>query len=218
MALGKAMMDTNRRSRIGILGGTFNPIHIGHLVLAQNAVETFDLSSVLFIPCAAPPHKTSEQLISGTHRLAMLEQAIGWNPFFEASDLELQRGGVSYAIDTVKALQEQFPQSELLFIIGMDMLLDLHKWKDIKKLLTLCRFVTFGRPGVDTDRLAGLDQTLEPPWPERLLKDVVAGRLLDISSSDIRYRVAEGLSIRYLVPAEVEIYISEHGLYRHASG
>lgn len=210
-------MDGSRRSRIGILGGTFNPIHIGHLVLAQNAVEAFDLSSVLFIPCAVPPHKASECLIEGKHRLAMVERAIGWNPFFEALDMELQRGHVSYAVDTVTELKQRYPQSELLFIIGMDMLLELHKWKDIGRLLTLCRFVTFGRPGVDTDRLKSLTLHLEPPWPERLLNDVVAGRLLDISSSDIRYRVAEGLSIRYLVPSEVEIYIMEHGLYRNVA-
>lgn len=206
-------MSAKTRSRVGILGGTFNPIHVGHLILAQDALEMFDLSTVLFIPCAIPPHKTNAQVVSGEHRLAMIEAAIEWNPSFEVSDLELQREGVSYAIDTVTELRLRRPDADLFFLIGMDMLVELHKWRRIADLLPLCRFISFGRPGYEAPPRAA-DLQLEPGWAERLLKDVVRGRHLDISSTDLRYRVAEGLSIRYLVPAEVEMYIAEHGLYR----
>lgn len=206
-------MSATARNRVGILGGTFNPIHIGHLVLAQDALERFELTTVLFIPCAAPPHKTNAQVVSGQHRMAMIEAAIEWNPSFEACALELERKGVSYAIDTVTELRSLHPGADLFFLIGLDMLVDLHKWRRIAELLPLCRFISFGRPGYECPPRAA-DLQLDPAWAERLLQDVVPGRHLDISSTDIRYRVAEGLSIKYLVPAEVEMYISEHGLYR----
>jgi nicotinate-nucleotide adenylyltransferase len=207
-------MANGSRPRIGILGGTFNPIHVGHLIMAQSALEAHDLTSVMFIPCATPPHKNAAALLSGRHRLAMVERAIEWNPFYEVSDMELRRPGISYAVDTVAALGREHPDASLYFIIGTDTLRELHKWRNIYDLLALCRFISIGRPGSDLDRLKEGDLGLDPPWPERLLKDVLAGRRLDISSSDIRYRIAEGLSIRYLVPPEVEMYITEHNLYR----
>jgi nicotinate-nucleotide adenylyltransferase len=207
-------MNERSASRIGILGGTFNPIHLGHLILAQSAIEHFDLSSVLFIPCTAPPHKPSTQLAAGAHRLAMIQHAIEENPAFEASDMELQRTGVSYAVDTVAHLARSQPNATLFFIIGADMLAILHKWRNIYDLLARCRFVSFGRPGGNPAELTHDRIRLDAPWPERLLKDYRVGRQIDISSSDIRYRIAEGLSIRYLVPPEVEMYIAEHGLYR----
>ncbi|MDA0577288.1 MAG: nicotinate-nucleotide adenylyltransferase [Verrucomicrobia bacterium] len=208
------MNPAGKKSRIGILGGTFNPIHVGHMILAQSALEAYELSSVIFMPCATPAHKGRQALLSGKHRLAMVERAIGWNPFFEVSDVELQRTGVSYAVDTVSVLTRQRPQAQLFFIIGTDTLLELHKWRSVYDLLALCRFITFGRPGPALDALGAKSLNLDPPWPERLMKDVTAGRLLDVSSTDIRYRVAEGLSIRYLVPPEVEMYIAEHRLFR----
>jgi nicotinate-nucleotide adenylyltransferase len=199
--------------RIGLLGGTFNPIHLGHLILAQQAVETLDLSRLLFIPCARPPHKTGAPPVAGEHRRAMIEAAIEGSLLFECSDIELQRGGVSYAVDTVRAVAAQHPGAELCFLIGADMLADLHTWKAVYELLALCRFVTFARPGFNAASLSAAARLLDPPWPERLRADMVSGRQVDISSTDIRYRVAEGLSIRYLVPREVELYIAEHGLY-----
>lgn len=203
-----------KQNRLGILGGTFNPIHVGHLILAQAAAEHFDLDRVLFVPCAAPPHKPGTNLLEGRHRMAMIEAAIEWNPLFAVSDLELLRSGTSYAIDTVCELSRQYPRSELCFIIGTDTLLELHKWHRIYDILTLCRFVSFGRPGVNIEALRSEHLKLDSPWPERLLQDLASGRQIDISSTDIRYRVAEGLSIRYLVPPEVEMYIAEHGLYK----
>jgi nicotinate-nucleotide adenylyltransferase len=144
----------------------------------------------------------------------MLSLAIEGDLRFEVSDLEIRRGGSSYTIDTMRRLKQDSPGVKFLFIIGVDSLLELHQWKDIGDLLGLCGFVSFERPGFAADRLRPEQIGLAPPWPEKLLANTFRGRMIDISSSDIRHRVAEGLSIRYLVPPAVEMYIAEHGLYR----
>ncbi len=198
---------------IGILGGTFNPIHIGHLILAQSAAEDYELNRVIFIPCASPPHKPAPDLIEGRHRLAMVRSAIASNPCFDVSDVELERGGVSYAVDTLHALGKANPGARFFFIIGSDMLPQLHEWRNIDQLLETCRFITFARPGYDPRSVSKEDLKLPEPWPERLMEDVTVSRQFDASSTDIRYRLAEGLSIQYLVPPEVEMYINEHNLY-----
>ncbi|MEI8138405.1 MAG: nicotinate-nucleotide adenylyltransferase [bacterium] len=208
-------MDTLlQRPRLGVLGGTFNPVHLGHLIMAQDAIERFELTKVMFVPCAQPPHKSSYELPVAHHRLAMLEAAIEGDLQFEVSDMEIQRGGTSYTIDSMRILAEHHPDMELCFIIGADSLMELHLWKDIELLLKLCRIVTIARPGIDLAALAKSDLKLPAPWPERLLADVRGGHLIDISSTDIRYRVAEGMSIRYLVSPAVDMYITEHSLYR----
>lgn len=201
------------QSRIGILGGTFNPVHTGHLILAQSALEAFELEKVLFIPCGMPPHKESAGLIAAAHRLAMVEAAIEGDLRFEALNIEIQRGGVSYAVDTVRQLHDLYREADLFFIIGSDTLPELHLWRDVRTLLTLCRFACLARPGFDVHSLKPEDLHLEPASARAVMANVVAGRQIDISSTDIRYRVAEGLGIRYLVPREVEIYIAEHRLY-----
>jgi len=202
------------KHRIGILGGTFNPIHLGHLIVAQCALESLDLTRLLLVPCARPPHKPRANLTEAEHRLAMVELAIEDNPWLEACDLEVRRGGVSYAIDTVRELHAANPGAEFFFVIGSDTLAELHQWKDIYNLLPLCRFVAFTRPGREAPVPRESDLHLDAPWPARLLKDVVTGRRIEISSSDIRYRVAEGMSIQYLVPQPVAVYIAEHRLYQ----
>lgn len=202
------------KSRIGILGGTFNPVHMGHLIMAQDALEIFDLSKVLFVPCDLPPHKDASQLASAAHRAAMLEKAIEDNPDFEICDIEIRRGGTNYSIDTVRHLRKLHPRHDLFFIIGSDTLMELYQWKDIKELLRLCRFVTFIRPGFDPQKSSGKALKLEIGLSRNLIKNVVAVHQIDISASDIRYRAAEGMSIRYLVPSFVEIYIAEHNLYK----
>lgn len=204
------MMDVNR---IGILGGTFNPVHFGHLVLAQSAYECIDLSKVLFVPSNMPPHKKGFNLASAEHRKAMIDAAIEDDLRFELNDIELKRKGASYSIDTVMELKRESPKAEIVFIIGQDTLPELHTWKRIYDLLALCRFVTFRRPGVDKI-FEPSALKLDAPWPEKLLKDVHEGVMVDVSSTDIRYRIAEGMSIRYLVPVHVEMYILEHRLYR----
>jgi len=206
-------MDVTSRGRIGILGGTFNPVHIGHLILAQSAMEAFELEKVLFIPCGTPPHKDVAGLIAAEHRLAMVALAIEGDLRFEALDIEIQRGGVSYAVETARQLRGMYREADLFFLIGSDTLEELHLWKDVRTLLSLCRFACFARPGSDPRALTVEDLHLEPAAARNILENVTAGRQIDISSTDIRYRIAEGLSIRYLVPREVEMYIAEHGLY-----
>jgi len=204
----------NMQSRIGILGGTFNPVHIGHLILAQDALEAFDLTKVLFVPCNLPPHKAAVQLVPASHRAAMLENAIEDNPDFEICDIEIRMGGTNYSIDTVRHLRKIYPQHELIFIIGSDSLMELHQWKEVDELLRLCRFATFIRPGFDLKKTNKQNPNLAPALNQNLLKNVVAVHQIDISSSDIRHRIAEGMSIRYLVPSPVELYLAEHNLYK----
>jgi len=206
-------MEASPQSRIGILGGTFNPVHIGHLILAQSALEAFDLEKVLFIPCGTPPHKETAGLIGAEHRLSMVEAALEGDFRFEALDIEIKRGGVSYAVETVAQLRERYRDADLLFIIGSDTLPELHLWKDIRTLLTLCRFACFLRPGFDVQSFLPEDLRLEPALARTVLENLTAARQIDISSTEIRYRIAEGLNIRYLVPREVEMYIAEHRLY-----
>lgn len=199
--------------RIGILGGTFNPVHIGHLVLAQDALEEYELDRVLFVPSATPPHKDSGEVAMAEHRLAMLEACLEGDPRFEVSVVELERGGVSYSIDTVRQLKKQNPGAELFFIIGSDSVYELHTWRDIYGLLALCPFIVMGRPDFLKKDITEETTGLKAPWPQRLRESLTTTHLVDISSSDIRMRVAEGLRIRYLVTEEVDMYICEHRLY-----
>jgi nicotinate-nucleotide adenylyltransferase len=202
-----------RRERLGILGGSFNPVHNGHLLLAQTALEVFDLNRVLFMPCAIQPHKPPAMLAPAAHRAAMIEAAILDNLSFDLLDIELRRGGVSYSVDSLREIRTLHPHADLFFLIGADTLGDLHGWKDIYTVLDMCTFAVFARPGYDAKTLRPDLLGLAPPWPERLLQNVCTMRQIDISASDIRHRVAEGLSIRYLVPQAVEMILMEHHLY-----
>jgi nicotinate-nucleotide adenylyltransferase len=197
--------------RIGIFGGTFNPVHLGHLIVAQDACDQFELNRVLFVPCAVPPHKTTGNLAENPHRLRMLEACLEGDPHFEFSDIEIERGGVSYTIDTVRALRQQDPSAEWFLILGSDSLMDLHSWRQAEAILKEVQIGTLIRPGTPLPTSEAL--RLPAPWPERLLGNVRVGHQVEISSGDIRRRCAEGLSIRYLVHPAVEMYIAEHGLY-----
>lgn len=199
--------------RIGILGGSFNPVHTGHLVLAQDALDHFGLNRVVWVPAAQPPHKPSLVLAPARDRLEMLRLAVQGDPRFEVSEDELLRGGVSYTVDTVRRLQSQRPGADLHLIIGGDTLRELHTWKDIPTLLTLCRVVTVARPGFAADRVDPAQLRLPDPWPKTLLAQVITGHLIEISASDIRQRVQRKQSIRYLVPDAVERYIHERRLF-----
>lgn len=199
-------------ARLGILGGTFNPPHLGHLILAQDAAEHYRLDRVLLVPCHRPPHKDDRVLVDGRHRAAMIEQAVAGNPLLECCRLELERGGISYSVDTLAQLRELHPRARFFFIIGGDSLTELHTWRDIGRLLEGCEMVTMLRPGF-LERIRAADLRLPPPWPQRLLGNIFTGHALAVSSSEIRRRVAERHSIRYLVPAAVEQYIQHHHLY-----
>jgi len=209
-----AQMARRRLIRIGVLGGTFNPVHTGHLLIAQDALEQFGLDRALFVPCCRPPHKPGGGLAAAAHRVAMVRAAVRGDRRFEVSELEIRRGGVSYTVDTARALRAAYPGAEIAFIIGSDSLLELRYWRSIGELLRLSRFVTLARPGWATAALAPQALGLPAPWGGRLLAEVRVGHAIDISSTDIRRRVAEGRSIRYLVPRAVAAYIARHGLYR----
>ncbi len=200
--------------RVGLLGGSFNPVHLGHLMVAQNALETFDLDRVRFLLSGVAPHKTRAPRPEAEHRLAMLRLATEHNLAFDICEDEIRRGGVSYTVDTLERLHRQHPDTRFVFLIGSDTLPELHGWKEIGRLLTLCDFATFARPGFEFAAMTPSSLKLPPPWPEKLLSQTAIGVRMDLSSSDIRHRVAEGMSIRYMVPPEVEMYIMEHGLYR----
>ena len=208
------MEGLSHNPRIGIFGGSFNPIHMGHLILAQDALELFELNRVIFVPCACPPHKPAKDLAPADHRLAMVEAALEGDLRMEVSDIELQRGGVSYSVDTARAIKRLNPESEVVFVIGSDSLPELHQWKDIGQLLDLCRFVVLARPGTDLNALKTCDFRLGDVRSQELRERIRVGHYVSISSTDIRYRVAEGMGIRYLVHPAVEMYIVEHSLYR----
>jgi nicotinate-nucleotide adenylyltransferase len=206
-------MSERKPERIGVFGGSFDPVHMGHLTIAQDAVEQLELNRLIFVPAAVPPHKQDKTLVEGRHRLEMLQLATEANLSFEVSDMELRRGGVSYTFDTIKQVQFEHPGAELFFIIGLDSLAELHLWRNIEPLLELCTVVPFARGGEDPARIAEQIQ-LSNVWKTKLLERLIRIHEIEISASDIRMRQAEGLSIRYLVPPEVEMYIAEHHLYR----
>ncbi len=214
--------------KIGIIGGTFNPIHHAHLRIAEEVRDRFDLTRVLFIPAASPPHKPLAGEVSFTLRLAMVEAAIVDQPAFAASAIEGERTGKSYSIDTVRALRKAHPGDEFFFIVGSDSFLDFSTWYEYKAIFNECNLVVVERPGAEiADLTEALPVAIAPEFcyhaaEHRLAHRsgysvyYLAGIPLDISSSAIRTLVRQGRSIRYLVPPAVEHYISEQGLYTDA--
>ena len=196
-------------TRIGILGGTFDPIHYGHLAIAEEARVALRFDRVLFIPVARQPLKRGEHVAAPAQRLEMARLACAGNPAFEVSPMEIERRGPSYTIDTLAALRDT-GLSELHFIVGFDAAADLHRWHAARAILALARIVAVGRPGFTLDATA-LDRDL-PGLSERLT--VLVGPSLDISSSALRRRVADGRPIRYQTPDAVVEYIAAHGLYQ----
>ncbi len=210
-------MQTRASKRVGLLGGTFNPVHCGHLTIADDALSAWELDEIWFVPCAIPAHKAGQDIASAADREAMIRVAIEDRPRYQCSTIELARGGISYTVDTLRDLRATYSGIEWFFIIGADTLPDLATWREIEAVLTLCTIVTLCRPGIDVSDREALKQRigLPEPWPARLVAHVFEGRLMDISSSDVRKRVAEKQSIRYLVPERVEAYIRQNGLYRY---
>jgi nicotinate-nucleotide adenylyltransferase len=201
-------------NRIGIFGGSFDPLHMGHLVVAQDAKEKLGLSEVIFVPAAIPPHKQHLQQSSFEHRMNMLNAVLESELRFSVSDVEIQRGGISYSFETVCEFKKLYPDAQLVLIVGTDTLIDLHNWYNIDELLELCEVASFVRPGESDFTQLRKKVRLSEKNKERVLNSTFESHAIGISSSEIRMRVAEGLSIRYLVPAEVEIYIFEHSLYK----
>lgn len=188
--------------RIGILGGTFNPIHIGHLILAEEALSKLGLDKVIFVPTFIPPHKNIEGNVKPKDRLKMVELAIEDNESFSISTFELDSRKKSYSIDTLKELRRIYgKESQLYFITGSDLLKDLFSWKNVNEILKISKFIVAKRPGYPIEEV-----------PEEAETVVITP--IEVSSEDIRRRVKANKSIRYLVPEQVRAYILKHRLYR----
>ena len=200
---------------LGILGGTFDPIHIGHLRMAEAVFERKELEKIIFIPAYVPPHKLGQDFAPALDRYAMTELDVADNPHFMVSDMELRRSGVSYTIDTIRELHRLYPDNSLHFIIGADSVAQLHTWHNIEEMLELARFVAVWRPGYE-DAMDELVKHLGEHAKERVL--LLDTPVYDISSTEIRTRVRKGASLAGLVPGAVEKYIYEHGLYGCMTG
>ncbi len=197
--------------RIGVLGGTFDPIHLGHLIIAEEARDRLDLEEVCFVPASAPWMKAGQPLTSGHDRLSMARLAVEDNPFFRVSALELERPGPSYTVETLRELQDDYgPKAQLFFILGSDAFARFDEWKNPEGILGLARLALFDRPELGAEELFSFDEL--GVYADRV--EWLRGLRIEISASDIRRRVAEGGSIRYLVPEPVERYIYARGLYR----
>ncbi len=190
--------------RIGLFGGTYNPIHNGHLIVAQDIVRKLKLDKIIFIPCGVPPHKVGHDMLSSEHRYNMVKLAIKGDPEFELSDIEVKRDGKSYSIDTVMHFKKEYPEARIFFIIGADILTALHTWKDIDRLINECEFVIMTRPN-HRARAAKV----------RNVGHFLNVRDIEVSSTEIRSLIRSGRSVRYMVPKEVEKYINEHKLFRN---
>lgn len=191
--------------KIGFLGGSFDPVHFGHLLAAQDAFEQHQLDRLILVPAAQAPLKPNDVQSTADDRLAMLRAAIGWDKRFEISDFELRRGGVSYTIDSARHFRALYPNDQLYWIIGGDQLPKLHLWKDIGELVTLVEFIFLERPGYTVKA--------HPNIPGLRLSRC-DGHLLAVSSTELRDRTRKRLSLDYFVPHKAIVYIHEQGLYR----
>lgn len=198
--------------KIVIFGGTFDPVHMGHLALAERVRSDMAVTKVIFVPANKPPHKTSQRVTSGRHRLNMLKEAIKDNPGFEVSEVELLRDGPSYTVDTMRYFAALYPKEQLFFLMGMDSLLELDTWKDVDIILDLCHLLVVTRPGYTLDRGEERFKRLPLKLWERTRFLTMPG--LDIASREIRERIREGKSVRYLIPEGVLKYIEENDIYR----
>ena len=208
-----------------MFGGTFNPVHLGHLRGAEEIWQAFQLDEVIFIPSSIPPHKATEKVMEAKHRLEMVKLATSSNPHFYTSDLELSRPGRSFSIDTIRFFRER-QEDAFFFILGGDAFAEIETWKDFQNLFSLCHFIVMVRP-------ESQESISSSPFPETLIPDFrydsgerawvhLTGHrvyfkeisFLDISSTKVRELIEKGETVRYLIPAEVEAYVQKYGLYR----
>lgn len=195
-------MSPNNPKALGLLGGTFDPPHLGHLILAQSALEELGLDQVIFIPASIQPNKINKDVSSADIRYHMLQLALQGDPRFAISDIEIARKGISYTADTLTLLRQQYPADEIYLIMGADNVADIAFWKNPDQIFSLCKVAAALRPDyIPAGPFAARIKYFEMP-------------LIQISSTLIRQRVKEGKSIKYLVPATVEDYILSNGLYR----
>lgn len=202
--------------RLGVFGGTFDPVHLGHLISAEQCREQAKLDGVLFVPAARPPHKLGHELIRFDQRVEMLQLAIAGHPVFRIDEIEKNRPGPSYTYLTLEELRQRHAGAELYLIVGADSLNDLPQWVQPRRILELATLLVVPRPGWEMAELDSLQQALALPADFPLRLQMIHAPLIDIASRDIRQRIAQGRSVRYLIPRAVEAYIADKELYRAA--
>lgn len=202
-----------RALRVAVFGGSFNPIHVGHLIVAEEAAERLGLDRVIFVPAGQPPHKGAEGMAPAAARLEMVRRAIAGNPRFAASDVEVRRPGKSFTVDTLGALRKRLPAgTELFLVIGEDAAADLPGWREPRRILELARPVVAAREGAARGAVARLRRMM----PRGRGPETVAVRV-DVSATELRSRIASGRSVRYLVPEAARRVIERRGLYREGA-
>lgn len=199
--------------RLLLFGGSFDPVHHGHLIVARHVAEVLDLDRVVLIPCATPPHKPARQLAPAVDRVAMCRAAVRGEPLFEVSDWETAQAGPNYTLLTVRHFREQRADAAIYWLLGLDSLRELDSWYRAEELADACTLVTAARPGFVRPRAEELGGRFTALQTGRLLDHIVPGPEIDISATEIRARVRAGRSIRYLVPEAVAEYIEARGLY-----
>lgn len=199
-------------SKIGIMGGTFNPIHLGHLILAEEARNNLNLDKVIFIPTGTPPHKKRTSVLNPLYRYEMAVLATADNPYFQVSPIEINKEGISYTIDTIKYLKKIYTNSTLYFITGADSLVDICSWKNASELLRLCKFATAKRREISNVKLESTVNEINQTYGESVY--LLSTPYIEISSTDIRNRVKSGKSIKYYVSNNVESYIVKNNIYK----
>ncbi len=199
------------KQRIGIMGGSFNPIHIGHLHLAESARIEFDLDLVIFVPTGDNPFKHKNDGIDREHRYRMVELAIASNPYFAATRTEIERFGNSYTIDTIRDIKRRLPDDDLFLITGADIVFELPKWREAEELMQSVAFISAYRPGYPKRKFDRQIKFLKEKYGAQIYK--LLSSEMDVASTDIRTRIQNNKSIRYLIPENVEAYIRENNLY-----
>jgi len=199
--------------RVGVFGGSFDPPHKGHIEVAKRALRLHSLERVVFVPANQPPHKSERRLTDCGRRMAMLRLALASEPDFEVDDVECRRGGLSYTVDTLHYFRNKYPSSELFFIIGSDSLEELPSWRRVKEVVRLARFVVVLRAGFDREVFRRLRPLLGEEIVARMEVDMVSEPPVDVSSTEVRRRLAKGEPVSDLVDERVLEYIVENGLY-----
>jgi nicotinate-nucleotide adenylyltransferase len=198
-------------SCIGIMGGTFNPVHLGHLIAAELVREQIKLDKIIFIPTGNPPHKSSKTILDSEHRVNMLKIATAENSYFSTSEIEVEREGKTYTYDTLKELHDNYHGDEFYFIIGFDTLKELGTWKNINEICKLCKFIVVNRNNDKNEMQQEALKVKQLFEAEIIIADIPN---IELSSTEIRKRICEQNSIRYMVTDEVHAYISENQLYK----
>ncbi len=199
--------------RLGVFGGTFDPVHYGHLLLAESCREQCGLDQVRFLPTAIPPHKQSRELTPAAGRIEMLELAVAGHEAFSVGQYETDRGGVNYTADTLAHFRQQHADRELFFLLGADMLHDLPRWHQPDRICELAAVIVVRRPGAGEIDFDCLRPIASAQRIDQIRRSQVEMPEIGISSTEMRRRVAAGLSIRYMTPRAVEKYVETHGLY-----